>query len=255
VSDASDPVRKAERTAVAFAPEAHLPRERRLTVDSSGVTLETSLGVRHLLAWADCEVVMLWRDRAEIALQNEVSVVVRARDWHRGDEALRAIEVRAPASVLVPMLDDPEPEPNLYVLRGLATSSSVVLVVLLLSLLIVALTGLSIGIEEDRVPALILGLIFGLGTVGTAKSLATRLRVPRRWRDAAVVRGRMSVEVDSRIARSSDKTLAVAEPVLYGLAGVTLGVLAAERRISLLPPLLILGVALAVRRERNRRNR
>jgi hypothetical protein len=255
VTDASDRVGQAERPALAFAPEAHLPRERRLIVDSSGVTLETSLGVRHVLAWGDCKAVMTWGDRTEILLQSDVSVVIRRRDWHRGAEALRAIKDRAPASVLVPMLDDPEPEPNLYVLRGLAKSSSVVLIVLLLSLAIVSVMGLAIGMQEDRVPALVIGLIFGVAAVGTTRSLATRLRVPRRWRDAAAVRGRMSVEVDSRVARASDKALEVAEPVLYGLAGVTIGILAATRRPSLLPPLLILGVALAVRRERKRRRR
>ena len=135
---------------VAFAPEAHLPPERRLVVDSSGVTLEVSLGVRHVLPWTTCRAVLIWSDRAGLLVDDEVSIVIRAADWHRGTEALKAIKERAPEVALVPMPEDPEPEPVRYALRGLATVSSAVLILLSLSLALVATIGIGIGEQNWR---------------------------------------------------------------------------------------------------------
>jgi hypothetical protein len=238
---------------VAFAPEAHLPAERRLVVDASGLTLETMMGLRNQISWSHCSAVLVWSDRVEIVLDSEISVVVRASDWHQGVEAVRAIKDRVPSALLVPMLDDPEPEPARYVLRGLQSCSSAILVTLLMSALLCTVIGLSIGIEEGRTFATVFGLVSGLGCAATIRALKVRLRVPRQWRDAAAVRGRTSVAIDSGVARASDKTLEVAEFGLYLAAGIALGWMAAAQHPSLLPPILILGVALAVRRERKRR--
>lgn len=130
-----------------------------------------------------------------------------------------------------------------------------VLAVLLGATLIMTLTGLSIGLQNDQPAAVVIGLLFGLASVGTVRSLAVRLQVPRRWRDAAVVRGRASVAIDAQVARATDRALTVAEPALYVCAGAAIGVLAAAHRPSLLPSVLLVGLALAVRRERARRRR
>jgi hypothetical protein len=238
---------------LAFAPEAHLPRERRLLVDGTGVTLEAGLGVRHTFPWSACEAVLLWPDRAELLLNDEVSILVRAGDWHRGSVALEAIRGRAPQSVVVPMPDDPEPEPSRYVLTGLAASSTAVLVLLAASLSLVAAIGLGIGEQDRRGSAIAVGVVFAVATLAVLRSLVVRLHVPSRWRDSAAVRGRTSVAVDSRIAASSNRALAVAEPFLYALAGLLLGLALTLHDFNALPAVLVAGVGLTVRRERTRR--
>lgn len=240
---------------VAFAPEAHLPRERRLLVDGTGVTIETSLGVRHVMPWAACRAVMVWSDRAELLLDDEVSVVIRATDWHHGDQALNAIRTRAPGATLILLPDDPEPEPARYMLRGLATSSSAVLILLATSLALVAAIGIGVGAQDRRLPATLIGIGFAVAALGALRSLVRRLNVPRRWRDEAAVSGRTAVALDSHLARASDRALALIEPGLYALTGLAVGVLAANRTLNPLPPMLLLGLALAVRRERARRMR
>jgi hypothetical protein len=238
---------------LAFAPEAHLPRERRLLIDGTGVTLEAGLGVRHTFPWSSCEAALVWPDRAELLLNDEVSVLVRARDWHRGSVALDAIRRRAPQSVVVPMPDDPEPEPSRYVLTGLARSSTTVLALLAASLGLVAAIGLGIGEQDRRGSAIAVGVVFAIATLGVLHSLLVRLHVPRRWRDAAGIRGQTSVAVDARIAASSLRALAVAEPSLYALAGLLLGLALTLHDFNALPAVLVAGVGLAVRRERLRR--
>jgi hypothetical protein len=239
---------------VAFAPEAHLPQERRLVVDTTGLVLETGFGVRHMIAWTACRAVLVWRDRVELLVEDEVSIVVRATEWHRGARAVQAISERAPAAITVAMPDDPEPVPARYVLRGLATSSGAVLVLLAASLALVAVMGIGIGIQDRRAPALVLGALFAVAAGGVLRSLVIRLRVPARWRASAAVRGRTPVAIDSKIARSSDPALAVAEPALFAAAGLVGGVIVlVVGSYNLLPAVLILGVAFAVRRERRRR--
>ena len=240
---------------VAFAPEAHLPPERRLVVDASGVTLETSLGVRHVLPWTACRAVLIWSDRAELLLDDQVSIVIRAADWHRGKEALDAIRERAPDVAFVPMPDDPEPEPLRYMLRGLATVSSAVLILLSLSLALVATIGIGIGEQNHRTSAVVVGVAFAVAAIAALRALTIRLQVPGRWRDAAAVRGRSAVLLDSRIATASDRALALAEPVLYALAGLLMGLVMTVHNFNRLPVVLVGGVGLAVRRERTRRAR
>lgn len=239
---------------MAFAPEAHLPQERRLVVDTTGLVLETGFGVRHMIAWIACRAVLVWRDRAELLVDDEVSIVIRASEWHRGVDALRAINERAPAAITVAMPADPEPEPERYMLRGLAASSGAVLVLLAASLALVAVMGIGIGIQDKHAPALVIGGLFAVAAAGVLRSLRIRLRVPSRWRVSAAVRGRTAVAIDSKIARSSDRALAIAEPALFVTAGLVASVIViAVGSYNLLPAMLILGVALAVRRERRRR--
>ena len=238
---------------VAFAPEAHLPRERRLLVGGAGVTLEAGLGVRHVFPWAACEGVLLWPDRVELLLNDEVSIVIRAVDWHRGSTALDAIRLRAPQSLLVLMPADPEPEPSRYVLTGLATSSGVVLVLLVASLGLVGLIGLGIGEEDHRGSAIAVGAVFAAAMLFVLRALLIRLHVPRRWRDAAAVRGRMSVAVDTQLATSSDRALTIAEPVLYAVAGLLIGIWLTIHGFTGVLAVLTAGSGLAVRRERMRR--
>lgn len=237
----------------AFAPEAHMPRDRRLVITADGVTLENGRGVRHTLPWLGCRAVMLWPDRAELVLDNEVSLVIRASEWHHGSDALLALKNRAPVGVLLLMPEDPEPQLTRYTLQGLAASSSAVLVCLLLSLGLIAAIGIGIGEQDRRASALVVGMAFAIATLGTLRSLVIRLNVPRRWREAAAVRGRTAVAVDAYIAGASDRRLAIAEPSLYVLAGLTAGVLAAMREFNLLPSMLLFGLALAVSVERGRR--
>jgi hypothetical protein len=239
---------------LAFAPEAHMPRGRRLVINTDGVTLENGIGVRHTLPWLACRAVMLWPDRAELILDDEISLVIRASEWHHGSEALRALQDRAPAGVLLLMPEDPEPQPTRYTLQGLAASSSAVLVCLFLSLTLVAAIGIGIGEQDRRASALVVGMCFAIAAFGTLRSLVIRLNVPRRWRLAAAVRGRTAVAVDSYVAGASDRRLAIAEPSLYVLAGLTAGVLAAMHEFNLLPSMLLLGLALAVSVERARRH-
>lgn len=213
------------RPGLAFAPEAHLPRERRLLIDGSGVVLETALGIRHSFPWAECDAVLRWSERIEIVLNSEVSIVVRQTDWHHGAQALRAIAERAPRALLISMPDEPESEPSGYELRGLATSSSIVLGVLILGLAGVAGLGFSIGWSDHRWQAFALGGLFAAPIVGVVRAIRRRLRVPSRWRAAAVVRGRTSVRLDSGIARSSRPVLWVALVGLI-LAAVVVSVIA-----------------------------
>lgn len=246
------PVADGEPSAMAFAPEAHLPAERRLVVDASGVVLETGWGVRHNVSWDRCTALLLWADRAELVLDDELSIVIRAGDWHRGAEALRALAARAPRGLAVPMPADRESEPVRYVLRGLATSSAVVLWTLVGSLGIAA-AALFGAATADRGLAVALGGAFLLAALAPLRALQVRCRVPRRWRSAAAVRGRSSVALDAGIAGASDHALHVATVVLYALAVVVLLGLLALGRPALWPSVLLSGLALAVQRERQRR--
>lgn len=173
----------------------------------------------------------------------------------RGREVLNAIRERAPDVVFVPMPDDPEPEPVRYTLRGLATVSSAVLVLLLLSVALVATIGIGIGEQDHRTSAVVVGVAFAVAAIGVLRALTIRLQVPSRWRDAAAVRGRSTVLLDSRIADSSVRALALAEPMLCALAGVLFGLVVAVQHFGPLPVVLVGGIGLAVRRERGRRAR
>jgi hypothetical protein len=122
--------------------------------------------------------------------------------------------------VLVELPDDPEPQPALYTLRGLATSSAAVLILLAASLALVAALGLGIGEQDRRAPALIIGVLFAVATLGVLRALVIRMNVPRRFRAAAATRGRASVAVDTRIASASDQVLAIADGSVAALEAV-----------------------------------
>jgi hypothetical protein len=192
---------------LAFAPEAHLPAERRLLIESSGVVLMLDHGVRHRFWWTDCEAILCWPDRIELVLNSEVSLLVREADWHRGAEAIRAIVARAPADLKMFLPDTPEPEPTEYRLHGLATSSSVVLGLLALVLAAIAILAVSIGWSEHSWPAYLVGGLFAASVVPMVRAIHRRLQVPSRWRAVAATRGRSGVHLDSRIARASRPTL------------------------------------------------
>jgi hypothetical protein len=108
------------------------------------------------------------------------------------------------------MPTDPEPQPEMYVLRGLATSPGSVLWTLLLLTSVVTTMGLSIGLSEGRTSAVLVGAAFGLGGVFVVRAMVTRFRVPARWRIAATARGRMDVRLESTAATASGPWLAVA---------------------------------------------
>lgn len=231
-----------------------MPRERRLVVDGVSVTLETELGVRNILLWSECQAVLLWTDRAELVLGDRVSLVVRAADWHRGAGALQAIRRRAPQHLVVPMHADPEPEPDVYVLRGMPAMAAPILYALLLLGVVLGLTGLSIGLEEQQTGALVIGVPFLALALASVRALVRRFRVPRRWREAAVVRGHAGVRVDSSLAGATDRALRAAEPALFAAAGGLFVLLLVMQR-GFWPWVLPLALAFAVRRERERRAR
>ncbi|WP_285595704.1 hypothetical protein [Kineosporia sp. NBRC 101731] len=208
---------------VVFAPEAHRPRDLRLLVDSSGLTLEMGLGMRQNFVWSDCEAVMVWPDRAELVLGEGASLLVRAADWHHGDRALRSITERVPTDVLVPMMADDEPQPEVYRLPGLAASPGVVLIVLALAAGAIGLMGLVIGATEKHVSALAVGTVFLVGAVPPSHAFVQRMRVPRRWRERAAVSGPVSVRVNSVMARATPGLLWTALVALLVLCAVLVG--------------------------------
>lgn len=242
--------------AVVFAPEAHLPAERRLLIDGCGIALEAALGVRHTVPWSECEAVLCWPDRAELVLGPELSLIIRTADWHRGDEALRALVARAPIALVVPMPDDPEPEPERYVLRGLATSSGAALALLAIGPAGVAALAAAVGLAERRPSALLVALGALAVTVTATMALVRRLAVPARWRPGAVVRGRASVHLDSATARSSVLGLGL---VLLLTVGVIVADVAWALAVHRPPAGFLVGaglaVAAAVVRELRRRGR
>lgn len=125
--------------------------------------MEWQTGVQSTVRWGRCEAVLAWPDRIELVLGDQTSLVVRASERHRGSQALDAIRARAPRSLLVPMPHDPEPQPEVYVLRGLATSPGSALWALLLLATVVAAMGMGIGVSEGRTSAVLVGAVFALG--------------------------------------------------------------------------------------------
>ena len=237
-----------------FAPEAHLPRERRLVIDGAALVLETELGVRNILRWSECQAVLLWSDRAEIVLDGGVSLVLRAEDWHRGVIAVQAIGRRAPSHLVVPMLGDPEPKAEAYVLQGMSALAAPILYALLLLGVVLTLMCWTTGLENDRPGLFLLGAPFAALAWASVTGLVRRFRVPRRWREAARVRGHGSVLFDTSVATASDRVLRGAELALFATAGGLFVLLVATDRPAVWPPLLVLGLAFAVQRERDRRS-
>ena len=242
---------------MAFAAEAHLSRDRRLIIDASGLVMEWQTGIQSSVRWGQCEAVLAWPDRIELVLGDQTSLVVRASQWHRGSQALDAIRARAPRSLLVPMPHDPEPQPEMYVLRGLATSPGSVLWVLLLLATVVAAMGLDIGVSEGRTSGVLVGAAFALGGAFVVRAMVVRFRVPSRWRIAAVARGRLGVGLESTAAAASGRGLVIAAiaTVLIAVALETLWIIQWR-----MPNGWLLGLALAVlgviaRENRRRRAR
>ncbi|GAB6898707.1 hypothetical protein [Kineosporia succinea] len=243
-----------------FAPEAHRPRDLRLLVDASGLTVEFGLGLRQNYAWADCAAVMVWPDRAELVLRGEggegaASLVVRAADWHHGDQAMRAISQRLPTDVLVTMLADDEPQPETYRLPGLAAGSGALLAVMALSAAVVGLLGLVIGAMDRSLSATAVGTVFLAGAVPPAHALFVRMRVPRRWREQAAVRGQAGVRITSVLARSGPATLGAALTAFAVLVVLNLLVALTVSTAALVPALLCGFATAGCARELLRRRR
>lgn len=246
--------RRTTRSLRVFAPEAHLPSERRLIVDGSGVTVEAALGIRRSFPWSDCEAVLCWPDRAEIVFNPEVSLMVRATDWHLGQQAVRSIQALAPPLLVVMMQEDPEPSPELYVLRGLARSSGTVLIIFTLAAALVALLGVSIAFSDHRWQSGAVSIPFAWAAATAGTALHRRLRVPARWREAAALRGRTSVRMDSQIARSSDLTLRLALIVTCLITLAAVAVPAARGHAPWIPVAVISAlIATAIMGELRRR--
>lgn len=237
-----------------LAPEAHLPRERRLVVDGAALVVEVELGLRSTLRWSDCQAVLLWPGRAELVLDGEVSLVVRAEDWHRGAQAVQAIGRRAPDDLVVSMIGDPEPEVEAYVLQGMSALAAPILYALLLLGVVIGLLCWTGAVEDERPGLFLLGVPFAALAGASVLGLVRRFRVPRRWREAARVRGHGSVHVDSLLATASGRGLRSAEAALFAAAGGLLVLLVTTDRPAVWPPLVPLGLALAVQRERARRS-
>ena len=244
------------RPMLAFAPEAHLPGERRLLIEGSGVVLVLDHGVRHRFLWSDCEAVLCWPDRIELALNPEVSLVVRAADWHHGAQAMQAIIERVPSDLRTFLMDNPEPEPAGYELHGLATSSSIVLGLLALVLVAIAVLAGSIGRSEHSWPAYAIGALFAAAVIPLVQAIRRRLRVPSRWRAAAATRSRSSVNLDSRIARASRPGLwATLTATIVIAVAVNVAAVAEDQPPNGLVIALALIVSGTVTRELHRRRR
>lgn len=184
-----------------FIPEAHGPRDLRLLLDPSGIAYEDGTGLRRTFAWADCEAVLLFGDRAELVMDAQTSVVLRSADWYQGDDLLRAVRRVVPLSQLLDFGRSPEPaDPTPYRLSGLATWSSAVLLTGAVSCLLLALMGISIGVSDGRGSAVALGLAFALPMPFLLIAMARRLAVPREWRARAAVAGATRVRVDATLA-------------------------------------------------------
>lgn len=238
----ADDAPKASR---AFAPEAHLPRNRRLLVDWWGVAVELGIGVQHRLAWADCEAVVRFPDRIELVLTPETSLVVRAGDWYQGDEAVELAYRLAPPALRVHLPGEPEPEVVPYLLTGLSRHTAPLLGTALVACLLIAVMALVAASVNHRWQAVALGTVFLLAALPLLRAIRVRLAVPRRWRQiAAANTSRAGVLLDGRLVRSSVPLLRVIAVAALVLA-VALSVLWWQQTGVVLWPVLVLGAAVA----------
>ncbi len=214
--------------------------------------------VRQAIGWADCEAVLRFPDRVELVLNAEISVVVRADDWFRGDEALALVERVVPTPLLVVVEGEPEPDPTPYLLRGAATSSSVALLLGAFACAVIAHLGISIGFQEHRPVAVLIGVAFAAPVAHLLQATRERLAVPRKWRASAAAAGKRFVRLDDTLTRMPDVALRFAT---VGLPAI--GVLAAfgwwwwigTIAWPFVVIAVILGVAAQIERERRERRR
>lgn len=199
--DSKRPVRD-QPSAGVFAPEAHRPRHWRLAIDPAALVLEDGFGAQVRVPWTDCDAVLRFPDRCELVLNGSASLVVRADDWFRGAKALALIDriVPAPLRVVIPTWSEPDPTP--YRLSGLATWSSVVLLLGAAGCVFIASVGLCLGVLDRRASAVVVGLGFLLPVPPLLLATRRRLAVPPRWREAASTAGRARVSLDHGLARS-----------------------------------------------------
>lgn len=204
-----------------FAPEAHLPRTRRLIIGPMDVVLEVGIGVQHRFTWADCDAVLRFPDRLELVF-GQSSLVIRASDWFHGSEALQLADQLMPSSLRVEVpTGEAEPDPVPYKLYGLARSSSVVLGVTAFSCAAVAAMAIGLGVSNRRSVAVLIGLLFCIPIRSLVEAIRRRRAVPQRWRIAAAQASRHQVNRDALLAAASDGALWAAR-VGLPLGGVVL---------------------------------
>jgi hypothetical protein len=207
-----------ETAARAFAPEAHMPRTRRLVIGPHEVIIEAGIGLQHHLAWLDCDAVLRFPDRLEL-VYGPTSVVIRASEWHRGEEALALADAVIPSTHRIEVMGEPEPDVVPYRLWGLARHSAAVLVVALMSTMAVSGICLVLAAPSRRAVDVVLALAFVLPVPPLVSAIRRRLAVPRRWRARATQSTRGRVRFDSFLARSSERTLRTAR-IVVPLGGV-----------------------------------
>ncbi len=229
-----------------FVAEAHLDRDRRLTVSPDGVAFELGIGVRHVLLWADCATVLRTGNRIEAILDETTSVLVRAGDWYCGDEALDLIERVVPADLLVVLPGEPETDPMPFRLSGLATTSSVVHGIAIAAAMLLALVIVGIGVDNGSVVMVFVGCAVAASSVPFALAMRRRLAVPRRWRQSAAVAGRAQIRIDHGLGRLPDAGL---DAAVWGLPLVgVLGCIALVLTTHVFAYyLLVLGLGLGIR--------
>ena len=203
-----------------FVAEAHMPQNRRLIVGPTDVVLEVGIGVQHRFAWADCDAVLRFPDRLELVF-GQSSLLVRASDWFRGDEALQLADRLMPSSLRIEVAGEPEPDPVPYQLYGLARNSSVVLGVGALSCAAVAAMGIGLGLSNRRSVAVLIGLLFCVPVRSLVDAIRRRRAVPQRWRRAAAQASRARINRNAVLAGASDGALWAAR-VYLPLGGVAL---------------------------------
>lgn len=219
--DESDRAGRGGATQRAFAPEAHMPRNRRLLIEAAGVVLEVDVGVQHRIAWADCEAVLRFPDRLELVFDPANSLVIRASDWFHGEDVLTLADGLVPPTLLVEIDGVAEDDPTPYVLTGLARHSAVVVATALLSCSIMAALAIGIGMSQRRGAAVLIGLAFCIPVVPLMRGIRRRLSVPRRWRGSAVQGSPVRVRFDARLSVTSERglrTIRILLPVLGVLA-------------------------------------
>lgn len=237
-----------------FAPEAHLPRNRRLLIDSWGVAVELGIGIQHRLAWRHCAAVVRFPDRIELVLTPDTSLVVRAGDWYQGDQAVELAYSLAPPDLRLELPGTPEPGMAPYVLTGLAKNSVPLLSTLLIACLGIALMALALAGTNHRWQAALIGMAFLLPVWPLVRALGVRLAVPGRWRRMAANTSRAQVVLDGQLTRAPVSLVRVTIVAALVLA-VVLSVLWWQAVGGMPWLLLAVGVAVAGRAHHELRRR
>lgn len=197
----------------AFAPEAHLPRSRRLIIGPVDVLIEVGVGVQHRFPWSECDAVLRFPDRLELVM-GDTSVVIRASDWYQGTDALELADRLVPAELLVEVSGDPEPPLTPYRLDGLARHSSVVLATAAGACIAVSLMALTLSASDRRQVGVIIAALFLLPVKPLISAVRRRRSVPARWRQAAIQAPASRVRWDATLARTSSRNLVIARTAL-----------------------------------------